>query len=287
MFRKIKIIVLSSLSTLILSSCYQAGLFIANLPQKFHDYNVIKDISYGEEKLQKFDIYLNSKPNAPTLIYFYGGGYTQGSKEDYKFMADAWLKRGYNVAIPDYRKYPDVEFKDIVADAAKAINYIHQNIQDYNGNKSNIYVLGHSAGAHISFLAIADRSYEVKQNPVKAIAGLAGPYSFEPKISKYKEIFGPPEKYPMMQVDNFITGDEPPMLLINGGSDNLVGVSNTARLAKKLDQFDVEYQRKVYEGIGHLGLVGRFADLWLSENVIIDDVDEFFKNYLDNFDNAG
>jgi acetyl esterase/lipase len=52
------------------------------------------------------------------------------------------------VVLPDYRLYPQVRFPDFVDDAAHAFLWVHQHIGDYGGNPAQLYVMGHSAGAH-------------------------------------------------------------------------------------------------------------------------------------------
>ena len=46
-----------------------------------------------------------------------------------------------------------------IQDVAKAINWVEDNISNYGGNPSNIMLIGHSAGAHITALAVTNQNY--------------------------------------------------------------------------------------------------------------------------------
>ncbi len=45
-------------------------------------------------------------PNAPVVVFFYGGSWNSGSKDDYSFVGEALASRGIVVVIADYRLYP-------------------------------------------------------------------------------------------------------------------------------------------------------------------------------------
>jgi len=49
-------------------------------------------------------------------------------------------------------KYPKVKFPAWQYDAAKAVSWTHNNIAQYGGDQKQLFVLGHSAGAHIGAL---------------------------------------------------------------------------------------------------------------------------------------
>ncbi|MEC8484521.1 MAG: alpha/beta hydrolase, partial [Pseudomonadota bacterium] len=179
------------------------------------------------------DIYVPSSAKAeraPVLVFFYGGRWTDGSKEMYPFVAKTFLDLGYVVVIPDYRKYPDVKFPAFVEDGAQAVAWTLDNVAEYHGDSSRLFIMGHSAGAHIGALISADERYLAQLNHstqnIKALAGLSGPYDFVPEEEDLKDMFGPPDQYPQMTVTNFIEGNEPPMLLLWGKEDELVGQRN-------------------------------------------------------------
>ena len=63
----------------------------------------------------------------PTLVFLYGGGWTDGDRSIYHFLGDAFASRGFVTIIPDYRLYPEVRFPGFVEDCAKAVAWAHGN----------------------------------------------------------------------------------------------------------------------------------------------------------------
>src|SRR5262249_42571928 len=57
------------------------------------------------------------------------------------------------------RLLPDVTIKQMAEDAAKAIKWARDHIQDYGGDPDTFFVMGHSAGAQLAALVCTDDRY--------------------------------------------------------------------------------------------------------------------------------
>lgn len=274
-----------TLLTIFLMGCAGLRFAAANAPVLFSNATITRDVAFGPAPTQRLDIYTPKRPNKDkrdVIVFFHGGSWTSGKKEDYRFVAETFGERGFVVVIPDYRKYPAVRFPVFVEDAAAAIVWVARHIGDYGGNPARIHVLGHSAGAHIGFLAVADNHYlaayglEADQI-VTSLAGLAGPYDFTPASADTIAIFGPPARYPAMRVTSFIDGREPPMLLLQGDDDRLVGIENLERLQKTILAKHGRVEAKIYPGVDHMWLVGALSWLGYNKPDVADDVARFFR----------
>ncbi len=96
----------------------------------------------------------------PRLFYFFmAGAGKQGSKEEYQFVGQSLAKRGFITVIADYRVFPNVEFPDFIKDGALATQWVLKNIPSYGGDPSNLYLMGHSAGAHMAAMLIANKRF--------------------------------------------------------------------------------------------------------------------------------
>ena len=268
----------------ILGGCTKVGLWAANAPSALNNMTVHSDIAYGNSKLQKLDLYIpqNAK-NASVLVFFYGGRWTDGHKEQYRFVADAFVDDGYIVAIPDYRKYPAVKFPAFVEDGAQAISWIYNHIEDYGGALDKIYVAGHSSGAHIGALVATDpqylNTYGLERNIIKGFAGLSGPYAFEPEAEDLKDMFGPPERYPLMRAPNYVDGQQPPMLLIHGLEDTTVVLENAQKLGQAIEEKGGEVELITYEDLNHVETVGSLMWFWRYKSDIKNDIIQFFEEH--------
>ncbi len=243
-----------------LSACMDMKLAAVNLPSRFND-NAIQTMQYDSKNALNLDIYTPTQVTANTnvVIFFYGGRWETGEKSDYRFMGALLADHGYIAVLPDYRKYPRVHFPAFVQDGAAAVAWVAAH---YPGRR--IHIAGHSAGAHIGALIAADHSYLKKYNldpdlTITDFIGLAGPYDFTPAGDDLEKIFGPPANYPRMQVPTFITGHEPPMLLMWGEDDKDVAAYNLGRLAGKIHAAGGDMAVKIYPGVDHAGMMKAFT----------------------------
>jgi dipeptidyl aminopeptidase/acylaminoacyl peptidase len=108
--------------------------------------------------------------------------------------------------------------------------------------------------------------------------GLAGPYNFVPDRPNTKIIFGPTEKYPLMRTENFVNGNEPPMLLLHGDADTTVGIHNQEILLASLNEVGNPSSGKLYPGVSHIGIVASLTPLLKKNTTTLEDMDAFFKN---------
>ncbi len=277
-----------ALGTLFLSGCSSTGLYLLNSSLKLGaDHSVEKNIQYGERDWQRLDVHVptaNTETPRPVLVFFYGGSWDSGRKEMYYFVANSFAKRGYIVVIPDYIKYPDARFPAFMHDGAAALDWVLSNIKDHGGDPNNIVVAGHSAGAHLGALLLSDAQYlaqhERKPQDVKAFVGLAGPYNFTPTSATLVEIFGPPEKFPNMQLNNFVDGDEPPMLLLHGRADETVGLQNQTSFLTKLREHNIDADGKVYDDVGHIKILMSLTPPLKGDVPTLDDMDQFFRRVI-------
>jgi acetyl esterase/lipase len=243
------------------------------------------DIAYGEDQKQNLDIYLpkTSTAKSPVVIFFHGGSWNTGNKDQYQFVGKTLANLGYIVVIPNTRLYPQVKFPTFIQDTAKAIAWVYHNIDQYGGS-SDIFLTGHSSGAHMGALAIADgsylKAYDLSPSIIKAFAGMSGPYDFEPESKKLKEIFGPPPQYPKMAVTNFIDGDEPPMLLIYTQEDKTVHPRNLEKLEAGIRKAKGQVETLIYPTGGHSAPVSAFSWLNPPKLAVPQDIDRFFKAQL-------
>ena len=158
----------------VLSGCSPADLLNATIPSS--GYTVDKDIAYGDGERHKLDIYIPDHPAAghPVVVFYYGGRWENGRKDDYLFAAEAFASRGIITVVPDYRLYPQVHFPDFLDDTAAAFVWTHEHIAGYGGDTHNLFVIGHSAGAYnVAMLALDHRYLQAAGVRVRGSAALS------------------------------------------------------------------------------------------------------------------
>lgn len=113
------------------------------------------NIAYGNSARESLDIYAADKPGGPVLVYIHGGYWRSGSKEENCNWVPTFTQRGVTVVLVEYDLCPQVTVTDIVRQTRASIAWVAKNILRYSGDPSRIYISGHSAGGHLTALALA------------------------------------------------------------------------------------------------------------------------------------
>jgi acetyl esterase/lipase len=239
-------------------------------------------ISYGALDRQQLDVYAPRGEAAgfPVVVFFYGGSWQSGRRQDYAFVAEALTARGFLAVIPDYRVYPEARFPTFIEDAALAVAWVRNHIGDFGGDASRLFVMGHSAGAHLAAMLalnptyLAARGMSVRE--LHGFIGLAGPYDFLPlKSPRLIKIFGGADGIPDTQPIHFASIKAPPSLLLHGASDRLVLPKNTIHLAERLREAGGRVEEKIYPGVKHIRLLVSLATPFQNGVPVMDDIAGF------------
>jgi acetyl esterase/lipase len=121
-----------------------------------------RDLPYAEPKneRQTLDVYAPAEgKDYPIVIWIHGGGWKKGDKGGVQKKPQAFVDKGFVFVSINYRFLPDVTVKEMTGDVAKAIHWVHDHAQDYGGDPNTIFVMGHSAGAHLAALVCTDDQY--------------------------------------------------------------------------------------------------------------------------------
>jgi arylformamidase len=113
------------------------------------------NVPYGSGRREMLDIYAADQAGGPVLVYIHGGYWRSGSKEDNCNFVPTFTKRGATVVLVEYDLCPEVTVTDIVRQTRSAIAWVYKNIVRYGANPSKIFVAGHSAGGHLTAMALA------------------------------------------------------------------------------------------------------------------------------------
>ena len=243
---------------------------------------VRRDVVFDAAHHLALDVYRPARPAlAPIVVFFYGGSWRDGKRSWYRYVGQALASRGVVVVVPDYRKYPQVVFPAFVQDAARAVAWAHANAASIGGDPRQLFVMGHSAGAHIGAMLATDARYldheGMKPRDLSGFIGLAGPYDFAPFTDpELVAIFGSsPDSQRAAQPINFVDGNEPPMLLLQGLTDKKVLPRNSPNLAARMQAAGETAQCKFYPDVGHTKIALSLAPAFSRWSSALNDTLEF------------
>lgn len=125
----------------------------------------------------------------PVLIFWHGGVWSFGGKDEYANIGAAFAARGIGVVIANYRLSPRVAHPAHVEDAARVVAWVVEQIADYGGDPTRVVLSGHSAGGHLASLLALDPAYLTAHDlTVEQIAGVvsySGVYVIDDWIVSY------------------------------------------------------------------------------------------------------
>jgi acetyl esterase/lipase len=270
------------------AACSPLGLLNTLGPRDRGVGRVARDLSYGDDPRQKFDLYgpqwTPGQPILPVIVFFYGGGWDSGSRSLYGWAAQALAARGFLVALPDYRVVPQVVFPAFIEDAARATAKVAEVAGQYGGDPARLGVAGHSAGAHLAMMIALDRRYMAavgQPDLIKAAAGLAGPYEFLPlNVPSSINAFGRAPDPTMTQPVTFVRADAAPLWLGHGTADDVVHDDDTIILNQRMQAVGGRSEAKLYPGLDHADMIATFSPLFRKKAPVLDDVSAFFHREL-------
>jgi acetyl esterase/lipase len=248
-----------------LSACTPLSLFATYTP-KDAARSPEHGVAYGPDPRQKLDVYAPPKAakgataSAPVAVFFYGGSWDSGRRQDYGWVGQALAAQGFLTLVADYRLYPAVRYPGFVEDGALAVRWAVEHARALGGDPERIVLIGHSAGAYnAAMLALDERFLKaagVDPRVVRAFAGLSGPYDFLPLDGPVTQrTFGGFADLPATQPAAYVRADSPPAFLATGDGDTTVRPRNTRILAAALRAKGVSVEERHYQGLNHADTV--------------------------------
>jgi acetyl esterase len=119
-------------------------------PTKSFTYKKIKQIEL--EMIVHYPPDWKQSDKRPAIVFFFGGGWTNGTIEQFEKQANYLASRGMVAARADYRvkSRQGVTPKECVEDAKSAIRWVRQNAATLGVDPDRIVASGGSAGGHIA-----------------------------------------------------------------------------------------------------------------------------------------
>jgi acetyl esterase/lipase len=270
----------------ILTACSSSALMVANTLARFDDNTLTANLPYGTHALNRLDIYQPKEKSLGTIIFFYGGCWgacTTYTREYYRFVAQALTSSGYVVVIPDYRRYPDVLFPQIMEDGTAVVAWVSNNIARFGGSPEQIFLMGHSAGGHIAAMLAVNEYYlgEGLQQNIRGFIGLAAPYDFI-FDKPYMPLLFADMDYPESQPSHFVDGSEPPLLLLYGNDDKKVYRRNIVNMTEVVRQKGGTVEPHIYSGVNHVDILAALSIPYRNRYEVMNDIADFLKRAAEN-----
>lgn len=232
-----------------------------------------KNINYAnntEEKNTLNIFYKNdSIKNKPVLIFIHGGSWSSGKKETYWWLGRNFARKGIVTVIINYPLAPNAQYEKMADDCALAVKWVQKNIADYTASADKIFVMGHSAGAHLGELINADPKYFQHagiKNPIKGMI-LNDPFGLDiyeylteaEKDNYYYDFLrtftDKPAVWKLASPLDYVNNINNPHLLFYGSKTYGAIKLQTPRLYEKLKANNIPVEIKEVTGKSHVPMI--------------------------------
>ncbi|MBQ8342543.1 MAG: alpha/beta hydrolase [Clostridia bacterium] len=234
----------------------------------------------------------------PAVLVLPGGGYAMTSRREGEPIASAFLGQGFQVFVLWYLTVTDgVRYPEELLEAASAVDYIKQHAKELNVNPDEVFVVGFSAGGHLTGnLAVEHQNVSKKAgvalNCKPAGVGLCYPVisnvhghfaSFENLLNGYSE----EEKAALMKTLNLneaVSEHTPPAFIWATADDQVVPGDNAIRFAQAMSDHERDYELHIYPhgrhglATGNLDINPEGPELKKARRWV-EDCAEFFRMY--------
>ena len=249
------------------------ALLLLSLPLSAAE-KTVKNLPYSESLTlgrQTLDLYLPASltPAPPLIVFAHGGAWMSGNKKQYAPLAQGWVNQGVACALINYRLATTADNAHPAAaeDLASALAWLAKNAAKYRYDPKKIFVVGHSAGAHMA-ASIATTGWLLAKIPTEfqpaGYVGLAGIYDIPALLKRWpgyldwfidkafgKNTEGWKAASPAQQ--KLVT--KAPWLLVNSKTDDLVDDGQSFAFKKHLEGQGVKVEIEQPQNASHFEVV--------------------------------
>ncbi|TWU54312.1 Carboxylesterase NlhH [Rubripirellula tenax] len=247
---------------------------------------VYKKISGKDLSLDLYYPTTKRPDKCPVIVFTHGGGWAAGNRYkaasgSFAIVFDQLIKEGFAVAPVTYRlakKDSGVTMRDCVIDCKDAVRYLAKNSESLGIDPMQIFVMGDSAGGHITQMLLLASPEQLPGDaafadvPYRMVAGVSwyGPCDFEKtelfnhddrpgfkdrfadrilgsdadatdKLARYREI----------SPINYLSKASPPLLMIQGDKDTTIPVKHAYHMKQKADDVQAPVEIMIIKNAGH------------------------------------
>jgi len=201
---------------------------------------------------------INKKVKTPAILFFFGGGFRNGSPEQFTFQARYFANRGIAGIVVDYRVNSRNNVKPIecLSDAKAAIQWVRKNAKDLNIDPNKIIASGGSAGGFLAAASyfvdkkVVGNSDKTNEKPNALILFNPGGMDM-PEVNEdaFLMRFGALRKD--VNLIDLIGMNAPPTLILHGDVDKTVDIATVRNFTKKMNTSGHKCELKEYKNKPH------------------------------------
>lgn len=278
---------------------------VLNIASDTTQVTYVNDVKYitrdGVDLALQIIVPKHGKGLLPCIVYVQGSAWMKQNVYANLPQLAQFAKRGYVIAMVEYRPSSVAPFPAQVQDAKTAIRFMRRNAEKYRIDTNNLFIWGDSSGGHTSLMVgltqnnpeLDTEAYEEFSTKVNAVVDFYGPtdiaqMNYEPSVMDHigaespegkliggKNVLENKELAARTNPINYIndSATAAPILIIHGSKDRLVPFKQSVLLANALERKNYRYEFYQLKGANH-----GTSEFWTTD--IFEIVDAFLKANL-------
>jgi arylformamidase len=222
------------------------------------------DLSYGTTPRQAIDLFVPGISDPPLLVFIHGGYWQSRDRKDFSFLAGPFLELGAAVALIGYDLAPTVRMDAIVAQIRAGLAWLWHHAPDHGCDAERLYLAGHSAGGHLTAMALATdwRTFGLPEDIIKGVCAISGIFDLEPIRRCYlNDVVGLDldEARRNSPIHQTLHGHCPVAVAV-GELETRAFLEQSQAFAAKLEREGWPCELLVQPGVDHFGIVMSMAE---------------------------
>ena len=141
------------------------------------------DVPFGRGEADVLDIFPARRSASPIVYFIHGGYWRSSSQKDVDLYAAAFVPAGCAYVSVNYPLAPKATIDEIVSQCRAGLAWTCRNAADFKGDPERIYVMGRSAGGHLTGMMLADGwrgDFGLPDDLIKGATAVSGLFDLEP-----------------------------------------------------------------------------------------------------------
>lgn len=218
----------------------------------------------------KIDVFLPDSQTTPRptpfVLAIHGGGWINGDRTSFHWVADRLLPHGFAVITCSYRTIHEACFPAAYDDLVTLLKWLRRHAVEHGLSSSRCALLGSSAGGHLVSLLATRATQEHREEiiPIQGVVCYCPPidpvlqheWDLQRDSTMTARFMGGtpsqfPDAYRAASPQHHVHRAMPPMWLAHGDQDELVPMSQSQGFVERLASVGIEHSFHIAPGRGH------------------------------------
>lgn len=185
-------------------------------------YADMRDLSYGDDPDNRFDLYRAGSDPKPAIIFTHGGQWQRGGTAVSVAWAEAAIENNVSFIAATFPMIPRVRLPEMVDHVMALIRHVRANAAEYGIDPTRICVAGHSSGAHLAASTLVRLANEDDLDGIVCGLTVSGNYDLRPLMLSYRREYLKLSEDETTALSPLLTLDKqlPPTMVVHGGEES-------------------------------------------------------------------